>query len=92
MDYADFTLGPKEEAQLKIGWVPQNGTPLRENVYVKFGKLKTQMVFIGTCKLPKSMTQNQVLMKSHYNYFYLKLSEQQIYATLKLSFRKVIGA
>ena len=61
MDYADFTLGPKEEAQLKIGWVPQNGTPLRENVYVKFGKLKTQMVFIGTCKLPKSMTQNQVL-------------------------------
>ena len=60
VDYADFVLGPKEEAQIKIGWVPQNGTPLRENVYVKFGKLKTQMVFIASCKLPQSMLKNQV--------------------------------
>ena len=60
VDYADFVLGPKEEAQIKIGWVPQNGTPLRENVYVKFGRLKTQMVFIASCKLPQSMLKNQV--------------------------------
>ena len=55
VDYTDFTLKEKEEAQLKVGWVPQNGTPLREIIYIKFGKLKTQMLFAGTCKVPPSM-------------------------------------
>ena len=55
MDHTDFTLKEKEEAQLKIGWVPQNRTPLRETVYVKFGKLKTQMQFVATCKVPPGM-------------------------------------
>ena len=55
VDYVDFVMNAKEEAQLKIGWVPQGGTPLRETVYVKFGKLKTQMLLVGTCKVPQSM-------------------------------------
>ena len=59
MDYIDFEMNAKEEAQLKIGWVPQGGTPLRETVYVKFGKLKTQMLLIGTCKVPPSMIEKR---------------------------------
>ena len=55
VDYVDFVMKAKEEAQLKIGWVPQGGTPLRETIYVKFGKLKTQMLLVGTCKVPQSM-------------------------------------
>ena len=51
MDFIDFTLNEREEAKLKVGWVPQNRAPLRENIYVKFGKLKTQMLFVGTCKV-----------------------------------------
>jgi hypothetical protein len=61
IDFTEFDLGAKEEAHLKVGWVPRNGTPLRETVVVKFGKLKTQMLLIGTCKLPQSaINKNQV--------------------------------
>lgn len=59
VDYVDFTLGEKEEGQLKVGWVPQTGTPLRETVSVKFGKLKTQMLFVGTCKVPPNMVEQR---------------------------------
>ena len=59
MDYVEFEMNAKEEAQLKIGWVPQGGTPLRETVYVKFGKLKTQLLLIGTCKVPPSMIEKR---------------------------------
>ena len=52
-------MNAKEEAQLKIGWVPQGGTPLRETIYVKFGKLKTQMLLVGTCKVPQSMVEKR---------------------------------
>ncbi len=53
-DYTTFTLEAKEEGLVKIGWVPHNGTPLREVVPVKFGKLKTQMLLVATCKVPAS--------------------------------------
>ena len=69
MDFIDFTLNEKEEAQLKVGWVPQNRSPLRETIYVKFGKLKTQMLFVGTCKVSeeKNLFKSQ-LPKSNNNY------------------------
>ena len=32
---------------------------MRETVYVKFGKLKTQMLLVGTCKVPQSMIEKR---------------------------------
>ena len=60
MDFIDFTLNEREEAQLKVGWVPQNRSPLRETIYVKFGKLKTQMLFVGTCKVSEGKKSREI--------------------------------
>jgi hypothetical protein len=59
ISHTHFSLGPKEEGQLKVGWVPQHATPLRETVYIKFGKLKTQMLFVATCKVPPGMLEQR---------------------------------
>ena len=67
IDFTNFTMSPKEEALLKVGWVPQNGTPLRETVYVKFGKLSTKMFLIGTSKVPPGMI-DKTQVKNSLNY------------------------
>ena len=51
-EYVDFILGPEEEAIVQIGWVPSNGTPLREVILAKFGKHHAQIKLIATCKAP----------------------------------------
>ena len=45
-------MGPEEEAIVQIGWVPSNGTPLREVILAKFGKHHAQIKLIATCKAP----------------------------------------
>ena len=45
-------IGPEEEAIVQIGWVPVNGTPLREVILAKFGKHHAQIKLIATCKAP----------------------------------------
>ena len=47
-EFVEFELGPEEEAVVQIGWVPQNGTPLRETILAKFGKFHTQIKINAT--------------------------------------------
>merc|ERR1711997_828154 len=47
-EFVEFDLGPEEEAVVQIGWVPQNGTPLRETILAKFGKFHMQIKINAT--------------------------------------------
>ena len=47
-EFVEFELGPEEEAVVQIGWVPQNGTPLRETILAKFGKFHMQIKINAT--------------------------------------------
>ncbi len=51
-DYTCFRLGPKEETTLLIGWTPAKGGGVRDNITVKFGSFRSQIVLIGSCVAP----------------------------------------
>ena len=56
VDYACFSLGSRQEATLRIGWVPQCSRPLREAMVVSYtskaGTHKTQVQLNATVKAP----------------------------------------
>ena len=53
LDFVDFLLGPKEECEVKIGFVPKNGDNVREKVQVKYGTSQTHFILLGSCIAPR---------------------------------------
>ena len=52
VDYVRFRLGGKEETTLLLGWTPVKGGGIRDNIVVKFGSFRSQVVLVGSCELP----------------------------------------
>ena len=53
VDFADFLLGPNEEAEVKVGWTPKSGRNVREKIGVKYGSTgQTHFILLGTCIAP----------------------------------------
>ena len=57
LDYLNFRLGGREETTLHIGWTPYKGGGVRENIVVKFGGFRTQVILIGSCIAPEEKKQ-----------------------------------
>ena len=52
IDYLNFRLGGHEETTLHVGWTPLKGGGVRDNIVVKFGGFRTQVILIGSCVAP----------------------------------------
>ena len=53
VDYVSFRLGGREETTLLVGWTPQKGGGLRDNIIVKFGSFRSQIILNGSCIAPE---------------------------------------
>ena len=53
VDYVSFRLGGREETTLLVGWTPVKGGGIRDNIVVKFGNFRSQIILIGSCKAPE---------------------------------------
>ena len=53
VDYVNFRLGGREETTLLIGWTPLKGGNVRDNIVVKFGSFRSQIILIGSCLAPE---------------------------------------
>ena len=60
VDYVNFRLGGREETSLLIGWTPLKGGNVRDNIIVKFGGFRTQVILIGSCLAPEEKKQIRV--------------------------------
>ena len=53
VDYVSFRLGGREETSLLVGWTPLKGGALRDNIIVKFGNFRSQIILNGSCIAPE---------------------------------------
>ncbi len=53
VDYTRFRLGGREETTLLVGWTPLRGGGVRDQIIVKFGNFRTQVILSGNCIAPE---------------------------------------
>ncbi len=61
VDFAEFSLGPQQEASIRVGWVPRAGGNITEKVGVKYGPgLQARIVLVGSCQAPREKPARRV--------------------------------